>query len=68
MFNFQAAGLKVKVTLAILEKLCQHFSPCIYQWILIYLHIIVGYYNISSKFNFQYAGLNVKVAVYSGYF
>ena len=26
-------------------------------------HTIVGYYNISSKFNFQIAGLKVKVNV-----
>ena len=29
-----------------------------------YLHTIVGYYNISSNFNFQVAGLKVKVTNY----
>ena len=32
-----------------------------YQLILMYLHTIVWYYNISSKVNFQVAGLKVKI-------
>ena len=67
-FNFQCPGLKVKVTVAILRKqkttnLCHRSSPYIYQLISIYLHAIVGYYNISSNFNFQVAGLKVRVTV-----
>ena len=65
-FNLQEAGLKVKVTVAVFRKkkeICHHSSPCIYQWILIYLHTIAGYYNILSKFNFKLAGLKVKVTV-----
>ena len=34
-----------------------------YQWVLIWLHINVWYSNILSKFNFQVAGLKVKVIV-----
>ena len=43
-YNFQVAGFKVKVTVAIFrkKKLCHCSSPCIYQWILIYLHTLVG--------------------------
>ena len=45
------------------KTLCRRSSPGIYQGILIYLHTIVRYYNILSKFNCQVAGLKVKVAV-----
>ena len=73
-FNIQVAGLKVKVTVGNYnyflknkkkkkKKLCRCSSSCIYQWILIYLHTIVGYYNISSKSNFQVAALKVKATV-----
>ena len=48
-FNFQVAGLKVKVTVTMFRKkkqktnkLCHHSIPCIYQLILIYLHTFVG--------------------------
>ena len=59
--NFQVVGLKVKVTVAVFRKNCHRSSPCIYQWILMYNHTIVGYYNISS--NFQVAGLKIKVTL-----
>ena len=42
------------------KKLCLRSSAYIYQWILIYLHTNVEYYNVSSKIDFQDAGLKVK--------
>ena len=65
-FNFQVAWLKNKVTVDTFREKKTRFhrsSPCIYQWILIYLHKFVWYYNVSSKFNFQVAWLKNKVAV-----
>ena len=51
--------------MAIFRKKCHRSSACIYQWILVhvYLHTIVVHENISSKFNFQFNGLKVKVSV-----
>ena len=68
-FDFQGLGLKAKVTAAIFrkkkttKKLCHRSSAYIYLWILIQLHTNVWYNNILSKFDFQGAGLNVKVTV-----
>ena len=42
---------------------CHYSSAYIYQWILIYLHINDGNDNIFGKFNFQVAGLKVKLTV-----
>ena len=42
---------------------CHRSSAYIYQWILIEFHTNVGYNNISCKFDFQDAGLKVKVTM-----
>ena len=39
---------------------CSSPLPRIYQWSLMYLHTIVGYYNIWIKFNFQVLGARSK--------
>ena len=53
----------LKIVYVCIFTICHRSSAYINWWILIWLHANVGNDNISSKFNFQGPGFNVKATV-----